>query len=416
MQTDFNAVTGERIAVVDVLRAFSLFGIIITHSAMGFLAGRPPNPGFMNFGPLDQFVLELNQLLTIGKFYTIFSFLFGLSFALQMRNAAQKGVGFVGRFTWRIAVLALIAVVHGLFFSGDILIIYALLALLLIPFRKVGTKWLVVTAIVLILNVPGVVLGVLQLNAPPPTAEQQQAAAQMQALNMERARQQFEAKQSGTVADVFEANLGPALIGKAMFQISTGRLWITFGLFLLGLCAGRLEIFRDTENNRRFFNRLMWSAGATALVTSVIFIVKPSSFQLRSVLDLAASFSFSLQQAALSAFYVAGVTLLYWRRPKEGWLAALAPVGKMGLTVYLAQTVFGVVLFYGFGLGMLGKLGIAASVAAGIAFYFVQVALARWWMAHFSMGPVEWLWRSLTYFSWQPNSRAAMRPEGAAAA
>ena len=117
-----------------------------------------------------------------------------------------------------------------------------------------------------------------------------------------------------------------------------------------------------------------------------------------------------MQQASLSAFYVAVVTLLYWRKPVHGLLPGLAPVGKMGLTVYLTQTVFGVLLFYGFGLGLLGELGVAPAIALGILFFVVQVVLARWWMTHFSMGPVEWLWRSLTYFKLQANTRAAMKP------
>src|SRR6185436_16749295 len=114
------SVSGERIAVVDVLRAYSLFGIIITHAAVGFLAGPAPGPDFMLFGPLDRVVNKIDLLLTFGKFFTIFSFLFGLSFAIQLRNATEKGVGFSGRFTWRLAVLALIALVHGALFTGDI--------------------------------------------------------------------------------------------------------------------------------------------------------------------------------------------------------------------------------------------------------------------------------------------------------
>jgi uncharacterized protein len=410
MKTDSKSLSGERIAVLDVLRAFALFGIIITHSAGGFLAGRPPNPAFMSFGPLDELVADLDRLLIFGKFFTIFSFLFGLSFALQMRNAALKGVGFTGRFTWRLVVLALIALVHGAFFSGDILIIYASLGLLMIPLRNVSTKWLMITALLLILNVPGLILGSLQLNAPPPTVEQQQAAAQMQARGMQSARQQFDAKQAGSVSDVVRANFGPALVGKAMFQILTGRLWITYGLFLLGLCAGRLEIFRDTDANRRFFRRLLWGAGALALATSVVAIAKPATFRLQSLTDLFVWYSFTVQQATLSAVYLAAVTLLYWRKPREGLLAKLAPAGKMGLTIYLTQTAFGLLLFYGFGFGMLGDMGVASAVGCGIVFYFVQIGLARWWMAHFSMGPVEWLWRSLTYFKVQPNTRGAMHP------
>src|SRR5687767_11865973 len=151
---------GDRIAVVDVLRAYALFGIVITHSVTGFLAGQPPGPDFMLFGPLDRVVAKLEHLLTFGKFFTIFSFLFGLSFAIQLRNAMQKGVGFSGRFTWRLLVLAIIALVHGAFFTGDILIIYAILGLLLIPFRRLKTRTLFIVALLLVFNVPGLLLGV----------------------------------------------------------------------------------------------------------------------------------------------------------------------------------------------------------------------------------------------------------------
>ena len=82
----------------------------------------------------------------------------------------------------------------------------------------------------------------------------------------------------------------------------------------------------------------------------------------------------------------------------------------MGLTSYLGQTVFGLLLFYGVGLGMLGKLGVAAAVGAAIAFFILQILLAQAWMTRFTLGPVEWLWRSLTYFKLQPNSRGASQP------
>src|SRR5262245_55865266 len=150
--TPASPASGERIVVVDVLRAFALFGIIITHAVDGFLAGPPPGPDFMLFGSLDRVVEKLEHLLTFGKFFTIFSFLFGLSFAIQLRNATQKGTSFKGRFAWRLVVLALIALVHGMFFTGDILIVYAFLGLLLIPFRNLKTRTLVITALVLVLN------------------------------------------------------------------------------------------------------------------------------------------------------------------------------------------------------------------------------------------------------------------------
>ena len=402
-------IPGDRIAVVDVLRAFSLFGIIVTHSVTGFLAGQPPSEDFMLFTPLDRMVADVEHLLTFGKFFTIFSFLFGLSFAIQLRNATQKGVAFKGRFTWRLLVLALIALVHGVFFTGDILIIYAILGLLLIPFRNMKTRTLVITALVLVFNIPGLLLGIAQVNAQP-TPEQVANAAAIQAQFTEFAQRQFEIKQSGTLGELAYINLTFGMLSKIGFMVFTGRLWITFGLFLLGMCAGRLEIFKDSEANRRFFRRLMWPSAAVALLTSIVAIVRPVGFQISSGADLAASFSFTVQQISLSAFYVAAVTLLYWRKPSEGLLPSLAPLGRMGLTTYLAQTVFGVLVFYGLGLGLLGKIGVAAAVGASIAFFILQVLLAQAWMKHFTLGPVEWLWRSLTYFKVQPIARGVSQP------
>ena len=399
--------TTERIVVVDVLRAFALFGIIVTHAVDGFLAGPPPGPDFMLFSPLDHLVERLEHLLTFGKFFTIFSFLFGLSFAIQLRNASAKGTSFAGRFAWRLIVLALIALVHGAFFTGDILIVYALLGLLLIPFRRMKTRTLVITALILILNVPGLLLGGLQLAAPPPSPEQQKARAEMAASFLQSAQHLTEVKQSGSLGELVQLNLTIGAASKTFFMIFSGRLWMTFGLFLLGMCAGRLEIFKDTEANRRFFRRWLWPTGAVAAVTTAIEIVHPTSMQIASALDLFGWFSFTVQQMSLSAFYVAAVVLLYWRQPARGVLPALAPLGKMGLTSYLGQTVFGVLVFYGLGFGLLGKVGAAFAIGMAIAFFIVQILFARAWLARFSLGPVEWLWRSLTYFTLKPQARRA---------
>jgi uncharacterized protein len=399
--------SGERIVAVDVLRAFALFGIVITHAVDGFLAGQPPVADFMLFGPLDRAVTQLEHLLTFGKFYTIFSFLFGLSFAIQLRNATQKGVGFSGRFTWRLTVLALIGIVHGAFFAGDILIIYALLGLLLIPFRNMKTKTLLIVGLILVFNIPGLLLGSALLAAPAPSPEQLQANAEMQAQFQRLAEQQFAIKQSGTLAELAVVNLTYGILGKAAFMIFTGRLWITFGLFLLGMCAGRLEVFKDTAANRASFRKLLWPAGLVALFTTLSEWLFPVSAQVLSAGNLLRWFSFTIQQVSLSAFYVAAITLLYWRRPSQGLLPALAPVGRMGLTTYLGQTAFGVLVFYGLGIGLLGKIGAAAAVGLSVAFFILQMLLSHAWAMRFKLGPAEWLWRSLTYFRLQPNSRAA---------
>jgi uncharacterized protein len=299
-------------------------------------------------------------------------------------------------------VLAFIALVHGAFFTGDILIVYAILGLLLIPFRNLKTRTLLIIALVLVLNVPGILLGLAQVTSHP-TPEQIAKNAELGKQFADFAQRQFAIKQSGSLGELVHINLTFGLISKLGFMIFTGRLWITFGLFLLGMCAGRLEIFRDSEANRRFFRRLLWPSAAVALVTSIVAIVHPVGFQLTSMVDLLASVSFTIQQLSLSAFYLAAVTLLFWRKPAAGLLPSLAPLGRMGLTTYLSQSAFGVVVFYGLGFGLLGKIGVAAAVGAAIAFYVVQIFFAKAWMSRFTLGPAEWLWRSLTYFKLQPG-------------
>jgi uncharacterized protein len=261
-----------------------------------------------------------------------------------------------------------------------------------------------------VFNVPGVLLGAAGLMATP-TPEQAQASMQMQAQFMEASYRAFEIKQSGALPELVQANYTTGFLGKLLFMVFTGRLWVTFGLFLLGMCAGRLEIFRDSEANRRFFRGLLLPAGLLALVTTLIEWLYPVAVVPRSFIELAGVFSFTVQQLSLSTFYLAAVVLLFWRRPDRGFLPSLAPLGRMGLTTYLGQTVFGMVMFYGIGFGLLGRVGAAVAVGSAIAFFVLQYLLAQLWARYFKMGPAEWLWRSLTYFKLQPNRlRTRVRP------
>jgi uncharacterized protein len=395
------ALQPARIVVVDVLRAFALLGIIITHSVDGFLAGPEPMKNFMVFSSFDAFALQAEKLLTFGKFYTLFSFLFGLSFAIQMRNAADKGRAFGGRFVWRLLVLLLIAIVHGAFFSGDVLIIYAFLGLLLMLFRNRSTKALVITAVILVLNVPGMLLATaIAFGSQQPEVQAAQAKDTVQ--REEVALRHYAIKKSGDAGALVEINLSNGLVNKFAFMIVSGRLWVTFGLFLLGLVAGRLELFRDTTQNREFFKKLLVRAAPVAVVTSIITLVLPVGFVPLTYPEIGGWIAMALQQVAMSVVYLAGVTLLFWRNP-GGFLSGLAPTGKMGLTTYVMQSVFGLFVFYGFGFGLIGEVGVAAAIGLALLFFIAQIIMARLWLAHFSMGPLEWLWRALTYFSLRPN-------------
>jgi uncharacterized protein len=406
--------TNNRIEVIDALRGFALLGIIITHCAGQYLSGpTPPSAGTLNlFSPLDKFFGEFLGYLTFGKFFTIFSFLFGLSFAIQMDAASKTGRSFVGKTVWRLVILFLIGFIHSMFYSGDILMIYAILGLFLILFRNANNRVLVIVGMLLVFNAPLFIGRISSQFAPPPTKEQIEAGKAGGQAFMKQAEKQFQIKQSGTIREVVNMNLRGGLIGTLGFQIFTGRLFITLGLFLLGLWAGRKRIFIDNAQNRHFFtNLLRWSL-VIALISTLSFILMGGIKMFETVQNWTSFIKASMadvHQISLSAFYVAGITLLFWKT-KSVLLQNLIPVGRMGLTTYLMGTAFGVITFLGYGFGQLGHLGLVASIGLGIVFFALQILFSKWWLSKFHFGPVEWLWRSLTYLKiqvWKKTSYLA---------
>jgi uncharacterized protein len=255
------------------------------------------------------------------------------------------------------------------------------------------------------LNVPGLIFGLAFVSAPAPSVEQQQSNQQIQQRFEEQGRDQYRIKQSGTVAEIAQMNLTQSMLNKAIFMVFSGRLWITFGYFLLGVWAGRVFLFKDTPPNRDFFKRLLLWSSIPAAITSAIHLVHQPVPGEATLLNMLSYFAFTTQQATLAMVILSAVTLIYWRKPGLALFAKLAATGKMGLTVYLLQTVFGIALFFGIGFGLLGKIGVTASIACGIGFFLLEILFAQWWLQRFNMGPFEWLWRSLTYLKIQPNVR-----------
>jgi uncharacterized protein len=209
-------------------------------------------------------------------------------------------------------------------------------------------------------------------------------------------------------------NATEGLVSKLRFQLRTGRVWITLGLFLLGLYAGRKKIFEYSPERMHFFSKLLIGSGILAALSTPLaaMYAQPFGGPITGLVVLG-NFAFSVHQASLSAFYVAGLVLLYWKSKATGHLNWLAPVGQMGLTTYLLQSVFGLWLFYGIGLGMLGSLGVAACVAIGVGFFICQILLANYWMSRFRYGVVEWLWRSLTDLKVQSLRKSVCKPVAA---
>lgn len=391
----------ERLMTVDVLRGFALFGILYVHMVAWYTAGPLPQDLFQKFqGIPTGIAFGANVLLFMGKFFSVFSFLFGLSFTLQINSLARRGDHVALRFGWRLGVLGLIAAIHHLLWRGDILSIYVPLGFLLIFARHLGNQALLLLGAALVLNLPTKVIELVALLNTGKVDFIASDYAQQSAAYFEFV------KHSGFV-DMLMGNL-QAFQDKIDYQLTSGRLWITFGFFLLGMLVGRLGWFDQAESSLQTFKAVWkrsWQAmlvclplglliGGTALALSLNFEDKGWPFW-------AAGFVIDFFNAACTAFYISSMALLMARPRWARRLAPLADLGKMALTSYLTQTLFGLLIFYRFGLALFAETSPALNVLICLGIFACQLAFSRWWLGRFHYGPVEWLWRSATFFKWQ---------------
>ena len=402
------AQTRNRILTVDALRGFALLGIMLVHFLYWYTAGPLPEQVFNKFtDPGSTVARFFTEVFLSGKFFAFFSFLFGLSFYLQTGEEKEGRSGVVRRFAWRITLLLLIGLAHHAFWMGDILSIYAPLGFLLLLSRKLSNKWVLLIGVLLAINLPGKIMGLLQFfqQQPPPGGPA--------GFNdfMATANAYHQLITGGSWLQVFQYNL-EHLSAKFNFQIDSGRLYITMGFFLLGMFVGRKKWFEMGEEARPVWRSLCKRSASVAGICLAIglgLIISNEVFKLGLQQSQTVGYLFSylmdIFSAALVVFYVSGLTLLMFRRRWQGFFHALAPVGKMALTSYLTQTLFGLLLFWGVGLNLYTKTSPGANYLIAIAFFVLQVQFSKRWLQSFNYGPVEWLWRSGTLLKWQPIVR-----------
>jgi uncharacterized protein len=396
--------TQSRIEIIDVLRGLTLAGIAMVHFAEQFYAGAHPQ-AHENFTVKfigDEIIQGIIGIFISGKFFMIFSFLFGLSFALQL-NKSNSDFKFVFRFLWRLIILLAIGFIHHLHYRGDILTIYAMLGVgLLITFR-LPDKLLLVLAFFLTLNLPSVAVRGWQALQPAPASVQDLFAG-----NDAEHEIYYNTVKSGSYLEILSANYHE-LDYKYKFQVDSGRIYITMGLFLLGLYAGRKRFFENLQDNLPYVKKILLKRSLWIILGLIIFAViffggaELLKIKLPEILQwTVGGLLFDGFNLALAAIYVASIILLF---QKERWhkrLMKLHASGRMGLTTYLTQGLFGTLLFFGFGFGLLAEIGALASVGIGLVLFVAQSYFSAWWLSKFKYGPVEWLWRSLTYFKIQP--------------
>lgn len=372
----------ERIHILDILRGFAVFGILAVN--IGGFATPVFFPGYVppEMTWYDKFAETVMLFFAEGKFYTIFSFLFGLGFSVQMARAEAKGRDVRSFYPRRLWVLFALGILHAvIFWIGDILRLYALLGFALLAFRKRSNKTLLIWS--------GVFLAIgffllVFIGGPHGGGEEMPG---MDVIAMARQAYNSDSFLSVVIFQVFAA-----LISFMVIAFTQGGT--VMALFLLGLLAGRMKFFEQLGEHRAFFAKVIPLGLLAGLVFNALFVFTEEPWL--------ASLGFTLGAPALAAVYISGLSLLSLKENGAKLLAPISKVGRMALTNYVMQSVVCSLLFNGYGFGLYEKVGAAGLWGITFAIYLCQIPLSGWWLSRFQFGPLEWLWRSLTYRERQP--------------
>ena len=388
----------ERVELIDILRGFALLGILVVN----FWG----NSGETARG-LDKVVSDVLDIAVSSSFYPLFSFLFGLGFALQLSRARAGGANVVRLYLRRMLALFLIGAFHAIvIWNGDILVTYAVLGILLIPLHRVSDRWLLpLAAFPLIAGLWGPTVRGFAARIGGESATESvllaDVAAQERIGVVGHLNSRYEIDSTATRRASFTTSI---VMRWQQFQARVRNLLSRNSFlndipafFLLGFVVGRRRILQEPERHRP---GLTWAAviglvGAVA-GTIVVWVVEPDS----PFID---SLAWSFSDYGATMFYISGISLgVTFSSTAAKAFRRFAPAGRIGLTNYLLQSTTMTLLFSHYG-ASLTPPPTAVWLVINVAFFFaVQLPLSRWWIRRFRFGPAEWVWRSLTYGSPQP--------------
>jgi uncharacterized protein len=378
--------SAERIEAIDVLRGVALLGVVAMNVVTEFRVSiferfLFPKP---DASPIDRAVETILMLAVDLKALALFSLLFGAGLAIQFERLARSERRTV-LLVRRLAVLLVFGLIHFcLIWNGDILTEYALAGFIVLPFLF-GPRWLLIVAALAFF---GVYLGMQAF--PPPGLWPGTSALAQDVVEAHRIYP------TGGFLDILAFRL------RELPLIANLHVYIlprTIGLFLLGALAWRTRILKNPPR------RLILPIAAVCIGLGAGLILAHAGRLITGgrIVLLAEPLGTILLAVGYGAAII-GIANLDRGKRLLGWAT---PVGRMAFTNYLAQSVILGGIFYGYGLGLFGKLGVTSALAIGIAVYIAQVPFSAWWLSRYRYGPIEWLWRTLMYGAAQPMQKAA---------
>ncbi|MFE1245563.1 DUF418 domain-containing protein [Fictibacillus sp. NPDC058756] len=380
----------QRIESLDILRGIAIFGILLVN--MKSFSG-PDSPiralSYEYFNqPYDIWTNVLLEFFVQGNFITMFSFLFGFGMILMSERAKANNRSFLPVFLRRQFVLLLFGAVHVLFFwYGDILVTYALVGVIMLLFYRLPRKALLITGLVMIFAY-SLFMSVLTYEYWTSGA----ALSHQESLNAQHENEIHNSIQiysEGTYSEIMQERI------REWTDLNQYFLFFLFGIlpmFLFGAYAAK---------KRRFENKALWKLWGLTLVFGpgnkmfavIFFPYKGEDWRY----DTAMSWGYEFGGAMMSIFYICSIVLLYRSGKFKRLFNLFRITGRMAFTNYLSQSIISTFIFYSYGLGLYGEYGPLTGVLIAVIIFGLQVLFSIWWLRNYKMGPLEWIWRTLTY-------------------
>ena len=384
-----------RIPVVDALRGFAIVAIMLLHNIEHFDVYFQPEhlPQWME--SLDKVIWGTLFFLFAGKAYSIFAILFGLTYHIQTQNQKVRGNDFRSRFVWRMLLLFGFGIINSAFFQGDILTLYAVIGLLLIPFTKLNDK-VILTAVAILFLVPNALIALfVRINNP---GMEMQDPASWQYFG-----QMWEYIDKPNFFATLKGNLTIGKKAVLLWNWENGRVFMLLALFLLGYLLGRNNRFQWNQKNALFWKKVLRVSGITFIPLFVISrnleLIPDSEAIIRPLHTIINTWN----NTAFTFIIISGFILLFHLTRMKNTLQYFSWFGKMSLSNYVFQSIIGALIYHGYGLAMFKYTGATYSFLIAIGVTMIMGIFCKWWLMKYKRGPLETIWHSLTWINSSKN-------------
>jgi len=397
----------ERKVILDFLRGIAIFGIIAANMAVYNAPFHTMSGEFILWDDTANKIANFFLKFFIeGKFYPLFSLLFGIGFYFFLQKANDTVNKVVFTFRKRLMFLFIFGILHVLLlWYGDVLIVYAIFGLILTWFRNRSNKTLIRSAIIFLM-IPVVLIGVL-------------VGFMKLAMMVPEAAQAIEAEFSHQISQTKE------YIDKTIVTYSTGsfseiiRIRIAeyiesipgylffypnfMAMLLAGFYVGRKKIFEDLDSGLKILKKVFIWCLPLAIIFNLLlaYYNQTASYIIPDWDLLIVTISYAIGGPALMFVYIYILALIYHKNVLNKIIQVICKTGQMAFTNYLSHSIICTTLFFSYGFGLYGKVNYWQGLLIAIAIYVVQVIWSHYWLKYYKFGPFEWLWRSMTYGKWQ---------------